>query len=234
VCDADVELSSRAGVAARRKCLPRQQSAEPWILQGQIVFYNKVSAGGSRAETTNRTDMMKLTRFRLQRGHWFSGVLLLMLAVGLYRPSVTENRPAVRQAYHQVTIYHVVGNSDDQWLEPIPGKLDAQTEPMAGALNLMAELSPDESPLPRGTRALSVVVKENGVAWADFNSALVTNFPGGSLRESLTINAVVEALAQFPGVQAVQFTVEGKIIDSIGGHVDISEPQPVPGDTAAQ
>ncbi|MES2464781.1 MAG: GerMN domain-containing protein [Armatimonadota bacterium] len=168
---------------------------------------------------------MKLTRFRFHRTHWFSGAILVLLMVGLYRPTVTGNRTTARQSYRQVRVYHVVSNRDDQWLEPVTRNLDRREEPMAGAINLMTRFRESESPLPPGTRALSVTVNREGVAWADFTNALVENFEGGSLRESLAINAVLGTLAQFPGVRAVQFTVEGNKIESIGGHEDISEPQ---------
>jgi spore germination protein GerM len=171
---------------------------------------------------------MKLIRFRLQPTHWFSGVLLVILVMSLYRSPGISNRPLVRQDSQQVTIYRVVSSDTDQWLEPITAKAPLEGEPMAGALNLMANLPPDESPLPPETHAVSVTLRDNGVAWADFNDALVSNFPGGSLPESLLINSVLKTLAQFPGVRAVQFTVDGKIIESIGGHMDVSEPQPVP------
>jgi spore germination protein GerM len=175
---------------------------------------------------------MKLVRFRLQPSHWFSSVLLVVLAMSVYHSAGTRNHPLPKQDSQLVTIYHMVSSSVDQWLEPIPGNVPPQEEPMVGALNLMAALPPDESPLPPGTHAVSVGLRDDGVAWADFNKALVDNFPGGSLQESLTINSVLQTLAQFPGVRAVQFTVEGEIIESIGGHVDVSEPQPVPDENA--
>jgi spore germination protein GerM len=175
---------------------------------------------------------MKLIRFRLQPSHWFSSVLLVVLAMSLYHSTGTRNHPVSKQDTYLVTIYRMVSSSVDQWLEPIPGNVPPQQEPMGGALNLMAALPEDESPLPPGTHAVSVSLRDDGVAWADFNNALVDNFPGGSLAESLTINSVLLTLAQFPGVRAVQFTVEGKIIESIGGHVDVSEPQPVPDENA--
>lgn len=170
-----------------------------------------------------------MQRFRLQPTHWFSGALLLILALALYRPGGTGPLPRTPSpAFRTVIIYHVVGDSDDQWLEPLRRNLAAQSELMAGTLNLMGKLPTSESPLPPGARAISVTLQGEGVALADFNGAFVSNFPGGSLRESLIINAVLKTLAQFPGVKAVQFTVDGKIIDTLGGHVDLSEPQEVP------
>ena len=176
-----------------------------------------------------------MKNFRLQPGHWFSGGILFLLLLFLYRPTVEAPRTPLKQNESQITVteYRVVENSENQWLEPIRGNLPRSTEPMAGALNLMAQLDRRESPLPPGTRALSVHVKEQGVAWADFNRALVANFPGGSAREALLLEAILRTLGQFPGVHSVQITVEGEVIESIGGHADISEPQPIPPDSAS-
>jgi spore germination protein GerM len=167
--------------------------------------------------------------FRLRPVHWFSAGVLIFLMIGLIRPQGSAVKDTAATPGHRVTAYRVVSNADDQWLEPFTVRLPPRVEPMAGALRVMTLLKPEESPLPPGTRVLSVTLRENGVAWADFNAALVTNFPGGSGRESLLLEAILRTLGQFPDVRAVQITIEGKGIESIGGHVDLSEPQSVPG-----
>ena len=168
--------------------------------------------------------------FRLRPVHWFSAVALLFLVVILYK-SGPDNSAARRSADTRgpvVTAYRVVSNANDQWLEAFRIRLSEKDEPMAGSLRVMTLLKPEESPLPPGTRVLSAVLRDDGVAWADFNHAFVANFPGGSGRESLLLEAILRTLGQFPGVRAVQITVEGKSIESIGGHEDISGPQAVP------
>lgn len=167
-----------------------------------------------------------MKNIRLRPVHWFSIVVPVFLIIGLIRPheGITKHPAAPSPAY---TAYRIVSNADDQWLEPFSVHLPPKTEPMAGVLHVMTLLKPEDSPLSPGTRVLSVTLKENGVAWADFDRKLVANFPGGSGRESLLLAAILRTLGQFPAVRAVQITVEGKVIESIGGHVDVSEPQPV-------
>ena len=135
-----------------------------------------------------------------------------------------------------VTIFRV--NDGDENTEPhlvqatVP--VPAGEEPMTFALNAMAQ--DKASPLPTATRALSVKVT-GGTARVDFNKAFGGpadggNFNGGSLEESLVLNAVLKTMAQFPEVKQVQVVVEGKPIESVGGHFDWSKPMSVSGDAA--
>lgn len=78
-------------------------------------------------------------------------------------------------------------------------------------------------PLPRGASLRSVRV-EDGVAIADFTSELVRNFQGGSDNEGVIVYAIVNTLTSLPGVKQAQILVDGKPIDSIGGHLDVSGP----------
>ncbi len=164
---------------------------------------------------------------RLRPVHWFSVGILVFLVIFLNRPDNIAPKMVGAAPGQIVTAYRVVSSADDQWLEAFSVRLPPHVEPMLGSLRVMTLLKPEESPLPPGTRVLSVTLRDNGVAWADFSAAFVRNFPGGSLRESLAINSVLLTLSQFPDVRAVQFTVEGKVISSLGGHEDISGPQEV-------
>lgn len=169
-----------------------------------------------------------MKNFSLRPGHWFSALALVLLMVGLNLPDRNAPKPSPPAPGITVTAYRVVSNADDQHLEPFVVRLPPKVEPMAGALRIMTLLPRDESPFPPGTRVLSVTLRDSGVAWADFNEALVANFPGGSGQESLLLEAILRTLGQFPGVRAVQITVEGKPVESIGGHEEINGPQAVP------
>ncbi len=88
-----------------------------------------------------------------------------------------------------------------------------------------------DTPFPQGTRLLRVVVSD-GVAEVDFSRELLDNFPGGSTTEALIVESLCRTLAQFADVENVRVLVEGKRIDTIGEHVDLSEPVPVRQPTA--
>ncbi len=77
--------------------------------------------------------------------------------------------------------------------------------------------------IPEGTRVLSVTV-ENGVAYVDFSKEFQTKHPGGSAGEIMTIYSVVNTLTGLPGVEKVQFLLEGDKQESILGHMDTTVP----------
>ncbi len=74
-----------------------------------------------------------------------------------------------------------------------------------------------------GARANSVTVA-NGIATVDFNRELQAGM--SSMDEGTIVNGVLAALGTFKEIEAVQFTVEGEPIESLG-HIDLTEPQPV-------
>ncbi len=78
-------------------------------------------------------------------------------------------------------------------------------------------------PLPEGARLLGVKT-EDGIATADFSEELVSRFPGGSSNEAATVYSIVNTLTSLPGVEKVQILVEGEVVETIGGHLDVSSP----------
>ena len=79
--------------------------------------------------------------------------------------------------------------------------------------------------LPSRTKLISLQLDEQGVAKANFSQALSKDHPGGSSAEMMTVYSVVNSLVlNFPGIKRVQFLVEGKEIESITGHLSLSQP----------
>lgn len=79
---------------------------------------------------------------------------------------------------------------------------------------------PPESEL----QELYFVVDEKCI-YLDFNQAFQTNHPGGSTGELLTIYSLVNTLTDnFEAVERVQILVEGKIIETLAGHIDTTKP----------
>ena len=77
--------------------------------------------------------------------------------------------------------------------------------------------------IPKQAKLNSVTVKKN-VAYVDFSQGLVKSFVGGSTGEEMLVGSVVNTLTEFPEIKAVQILVDGKKIDSLSGHLDLSEP----------
>ncbi len=80
-----------------------------------------------------------------------------------------------------------------------------------------------ERPLPPGVQLLGVKAR-NGVVSANFSKDLIRNFQGGSDNEGVAVYAVVNTLTSLPGIRQAQILVEGRPVDSIGGHLDVSLP----------
>ena len=92
-----------------------------------------------------------------------------------------------------------------------------------------AQIAPTVEPLvsavPPGTKLRALFVTDRGEAFVDFSGELVTRHSGGSTDEMLTVYTIVDALtANLPAVTSVQVLVEGKQIETLAGHVDLSRP----------
>ena len=71
---------------------------------------------------------------------------------------------------------------------------------------------------------LRKVSVSGGVAKVDFDKNLTTGFVGGSTGEEMLVGSLVNTLTEFPEIKKVQILVEGKEIDSLSGHLDLSRP----------
>jgi spore germination protein GerM len=77
--------------------------------------------------------------------------------------------------------------------------------------------------VPKSARLLSAEVK-GGIAELNFNEALVAGY--GTEDEMIIVEGILRTMAQFEGVDAVQFQVNKAALDTLGG-IDLSTPQKV-------
>lgn len=77
--------------------------------------------------------------------------------------------------------------------------------------------------IPAGTALRDINIRPDGLAIVDFTKELVTNFQGDSTSEILTVYSIVNTLTQFDTVDAVQILVDGQVVETLNGHVDVSE-----------
>ncbi len=77
--------------------------------------------------------------------------------------------------------------------------------------------------IPKATILRSVKVAD-GIAYVDFNDAIVRNFNGGSGAEIILVASIVDTLTEFPEVQQVQILLNGSTMETITGHLDTSKP----------
>jgi hypothetical protein len=149
-------------------------------------------------------------------------------------PPSPEASPATVGASPSIWIYVVVRNSEGvaQLKREAISLKPGETPALAG-LNHMAEMQ--DSPLPKGTRAVSVKFGEDGTATVDFNEALKEGFEsdGGDEKEALVLNAILATVGQFPNVKQVQILVNSEKV-SLGGMQDTTQPMPVPPNVGTQ
>lgn len=78
---------------------------------------------------------------------------------------------------------------------------------------------------PKKAKLLQVTVSGK-VAKVDFSRELQKNFVGGSTGEEMLVGSVVNTLTEFPEIQKVQIMVDGQEVETLSGHMDLSQPLP--------
>lgn len=141
---------------------------------------------------------------------------------------VTENQTPQSTVLSQdkmvVTVYN--GTKDAKNLVSETHVVLKNDHPAQTAMELLVAGSKNVdllSVVPKGTKLRSITIKD-GIAYVDFNDKLIKNNTGGSASEILLVGAIVNTLTEFHSIEKVQILVEGKKIDTISGHMDISEP----------
>jgi spore germination protein GerM len=93
--------------------------------------------------------------------------------------------------------------------------VEAQLQTPAGQL----------SAIPADTKLRDVFVTDRGDAFVDLSSDVTAKHTGGTLDETLTVYAIVDALTvNLPAITRVQILVDGKEVDTLAGHVDLRHP----------
>lgn len=81
------------------------------------------------------------------------------------------------------------------------------------------------SPMPAGTTVRNLYLTGRGDAYLDLSGEIRRGHPGGSLAETLTVYALVNAITvNMPDITAVQILIDGQEADTLAGHVDLRHP----------
>lgn len=119
------------------------------------------------------------------------------------------------------------GDKEAMYLVPVERQITKGTETLETAIINELIRGPLDSGLsrtvPAETKLLSVSVLD-GTAYVNFSKEFKTKHWGGSSGETITIYSVVNSLGKLPGIQKVQFLLEGQKVESIFGHNDTSVP----------
>lgn len=128
-------------------------------------------------------------------------------------------------AERTVALYFIKETPNDFYLAPELRRLDAtQCTPERVLQELIAgPKDPSLKPvLPQNVRVLRIKV-EKGLATVDFGQE-ITRLSVGSRGEVLVLAAIANTLTKLPEIERVQILVEGRKVDSLAGHVDITQP----------
>ena len=124
----------------------------------------------------------------------------------------------------QLTVYHAT--KDAMQLVPEIHKVPVNSHPVRTAIELLLAGTKNTElvgVMPTGVKLKNVKVKEH-IAYVDFDDTLIKKNKGGSAGEILLVGAIVNTLTEFPDIQKVQILVGGKKVETIAGHIDVSEP----------
>lgn len=137
----------------------------------------------------------------------------------------TEKTAQVKPKEMQVNVYYP--RNDGTGLIAVSRKVntekdDKYTAAMKSLLTGTKEKG-QTNVIPKKAKLRSVTVKD-GVATVDFSKELEQNFSGGSTGEEMLIGSIVNTLTDFPEVQKVQILIEGASVETLSGHMDLSEP----------
>lgn len=123
-----------------------------------------------------------------------------------------------------ITIYYAT--ADAQHLVPEKHMVAKNDHPAKTAVEQLLADPADKQltrVLPTTAKLRSLIVKDH-IAYADFTDKLIKDSSGGSATERLMVSAIVNTLTEFPDVHKVQILIEGKVVETLTGHMDVSQP----------
>lgn len=80
------------------------------------------------------------------------------------------------------------------------------------------------SKVVNNNKSLISVKVNDGEAVVNLNSSIKLGFSGGSTGEEFLIGSIVNTLTEFSEVKTVKFLIDGKDVETLSGHMDLSEP----------
>lgn len=135
-------------------------------------------------------------------------------------PAVSASVPAEQES--RLTLY--LPDQEGMRLVPHVLQVKAKEKTLKNALFQMIQMDRKAKYpiLPTGLTVKNVTVKD-GTAVINFSKEL-KNLSGGSTTETLFAAMVVNTATEFPNVRQVSLEMEGKPLQTLTGHIDLSKP----------
>ena len=135
-------------------------------------------------------------------------------------------QPEKKAIAQEETIQVYFPNADGTKLIAVSKKIKTGNDKYKATVQALMEGTTDKKltvVMPKNTKLQGVKIDKN-VAYVDFSKEFIKNFTGGSTGEIMLVGSIVDTLTEYPEIKAVQILVEGKEIDSLSGHMDLSTP----------
>lgn len=150
-------------------------------------------------------------------------VLLLVIRCGLYIPRVKrEILPVfidITQPFYPVYF----GTPEGDRLLPEFRQGQGTIEDRLASLLEGPKLEDLVAVIPPEVRVLGYS-QRGDILFVNFSHHLITNHPGGSAGEIITVYGIVNTLVGASGIKRVQILVENEQIDTLTGHLDLQQP----------
>jgi hypothetical protein len=89
--------------------------------------------------------------------------------------------------------------------------------------------------LPPDAALLAFYILPDGTGIADFSEALGTSIPSGIQSEQTAVDSITRTLeANVPQIQRLKILIHGQEVDSLAGHLDLTQTFQVSGGITAQ
>jgi len=129
----------------------------------------------------------------------------------------------------QVNIFLL--NATSLEITPVKVELRLYSEPIERLKQIVSTLVKEtppnyRNPIPRGTLLNEVYIDSQKTAYLDFSHHLRDGHIGGTTAELLTVTAILKTVFDaFPdNVKHVQFLIDGKEVEKLTGHINLSQP----------
>ena len=183
---------------------------------------------------------------------WLAGVLfVLVMGAALYFPSlrrqvnkakdITEKTTAearrellppapINSGDPKVQAKMFWGSRDqDGTLVPVTIELPLSPEPALRAKQILNTLlagpiDPEARTLPPDAALLEFYILPDGTGIADFSEGMATGIPSGIQSEQLAVDSITRTLqANVPQVQRLKILIHGQELDTLAGHLDLTQ-----------
>jgi len=120
-------------------------------------------------------------------------------------------------------------NEDESALAAVNVELALSKDPVLRAKQVLNTLlagpvDSDLRTLPPDAALLAFYLLPDGTAIADFSEALATSTPSGILSEQLATDSIARTLeANVPQVRRLKILIHGQEMDTLAGHVDLTQ-----------